>query len=753
MKRTFLQATEELALNTGLPVVSLVMPAYNAEKYILESISSVKAQTEENWELIIVDDFSTDNTFKLVQQVAESDKRIHIYRMQGNKGPSFTRNFGIEKARGEFIAFLDADDLLSPTALCDRIAALQKHRLAGASYCDALLIDDLGVEIDYIILPPITNFVDLAENRFPTSLILLRASLLELEGAFDTSLRFGEDWDLWLRLTRTGRYFVKASDCKVYYRQYQGSLSRNVLEDFTQRMEVLDRAWGVDANCKHPIPEFKNGLGDAIKLALKIKRTFPTAMAELAAGKEVAAKQLMANIPIRILPLFDPLELAARCNFQIKRNLCVASVDGKKLKPQFKQFFSNYYGNIEPLFIEDFIAHLFPSGIAYTMQRGKRIVKLLLNGVRTGVLSPKSLLSLILGEKLVSLIPGRTFKRHSVTSNRAYLRKIKKQANHLKRLWQPLVSIVTPSYNHAEFIKETLDSVSSQDYPKIEHLIIDAGSEDGTLDILKAHEKDIKYISEPDDGQSSAINKGFKMATGEIVAWLNSDDVYYSTDAISAVVRFFSENPEVEVVYGRGDFVDKAGKFLREAYVHKDDRNLKFAFAWAVGILQPAVFFRRSVFDKVGYLDESNHTSMDYEFWLRLTHAGIKMRFLDKKIAKAKYHEDMKSSKTRGKQLSETLDIVRKYYGFVHPRWINVYARYLATSDVQIISSNGLDDEAPEVQRKIKELEQQLFVKYNSLPEVINELTNPRLCDQKIAREYLNKYMPDWQSVVRGTPK
>ena len=303
------------------------------------------------------------------------------------------------------------------------------------------------------------------------------------------------------------------------------------------------------------------------------------------------------------------------------------------------------------------------------------------------------------------------------------------------------VSIVTPSYNQGQFIEGTLISVNEQDYPNIEHLIIDAGSTDETLEVLKKWEDSISYVTEPDKGQSDAVNKGIRKAQGDIIGWLNSDDYYTSTDVISIVVKFFNDNLDAEVVYGRGEFVGKDGEVLKETYVHKDDSNLLFSFAWSVGILQPAVFFKRSVFDKVGFLNVDNHFCMDYEFWVRMTHAGIKMHFLNKKLAKARFYDDMKSSKGRGKQLECIMETVKKHYGFVHPRWIKVYANHQVSKDVQIISPDRRSDKDKELVEQIEKLQKETFLKYNSSDDALKALKNSAYCDKKIAAEYIDKYL------------
>jgi glycosyltransferase involved in cell wall biosynthesis len=201
----------------------------------------------------------------------------------------------------------------------------------------------------------------------------------------------------------------------------------------------------------------------------------------------------------------------------------------------------------------------------------------------------------------------------------------------------PLVSIITPSFNQAAFIQETMQSVISQDYPNIEYLIIDGGSTDGSVEIIKefaaqsnlTHQ--IWWVSEKDQGQTDAINKGFTRAKGEILAWINSDDTYLP-HAVSEAVEFLKTHPEAGMVYGDANLIDEngqvLGKFparqtnyskLRQGYVH---------------IPQQASFFRAILWRKVGPLDPTFYFAMDYDLWVRLSklaplvyHPGIWANF------------------------------------------------------------------------------------------------------------------------------
>ncbi len=180
---------------------------------------------------------------------------------------------------------------------------------------------------------------------------------------------------------------------------------------------------------------------------------------------------------------------------------------------------------------------------------------------------------------------------------------------------RPLVSIITPSFNQGAFIEETIKSVLAQDYPEIEHIVIDGGSTDDTIGILKKYEGRLKWISEPDEGQTDAIIKGFKMSSGEVLAWLNSDDTYLP-GAISRAVKAFYAAPGAGMVYGKVLFTDTSGKVLGEYPTEPFDRA---RLATVTFICQPSTFFTRSAFYGAGGLDKTLNYNMDFDLWLRLS--------------------------------------------------------------------------------------------------------------------------------------
>lgn len=181
---------------------------------------------------------------------------------------------------------------------------------------------------------------------------------------------------------------------------------------------------------------------------------------------------------------------------------------------------------------------------------------------------------------------------------------------------QPKISIITPSFNQAKFLTRTIESVLAQDYASVEYIIIDGGSTDGSLEIIKKYASRLAHWeSIPDKGQTDAINKGFARATGKYLAWLNSDDVYHQ-GAIKEAVAFLEDHPDAGMVYGDCTFVDAKDRTIgRFPAAQTDYRRLRRGY---VHIPQQASFFRARLWNQVGPLDPSFYFAMDYDLWVRL---------------------------------------------------------------------------------------------------------------------------------------
>jgi len=201
------------------------------------------------------------------------------------------------------------------------------------------------------------------------------------------------------------------------------------------------------------------------------------------------------------------------------------------------------------------------------------------------------------------------------------------------------VSIITPSYNQSRYLEQTIRSVLEQDYPRLEYFVMDGGSDDGSVEIIKKYADKLSgWVSEKDQGQADAINKGLKRAGGEIVAWLNSDD-YYLPGAISHAVKSFQQHPEAGLVYGNVLSVDSQGKtFNLQTF---QPYNLDDLMAFHI-ISQPAVFMRRSILEQAGLLDLSYHLLLDHQLWLRIARLAP-MIYISETLAAARYHPEAKN--------------------------------------------------------------------------------------------------------------
>jgi len=234
------------------------------------------------------------------------------------------------------------------------------------------------------------------------------------------------------------------------------------------------------------------------------------------------------------------------------------------------------------------------------------------------------------------------------------------------------VSIITPSFNQGKFIERTIQSVLNQG-TDTEYLIVDGGSTDETMGIIQKYAKYLDWISEKDEGQTDAVNKGIKSTKAPIIGWLNSDDVYYP-GTIQTVIETFDMYPEIDVIYGNADHIDENDKYLEDYYTEEWNYERLKEVCY---ICQPAVFFRRSVIEQYSYLDINLKYCMDYEFWLRIGRTKP-FYYLPKKFAGSRLYSTNKTLGNRKAVHEEIITMIKKKFGSTPSRWIYNLAHVVA---------------------------------------------------------------------------
>jgi glycosyltransferase involved in cell wall biosynthesis len=225
----------------------------------------------------------------------------------------------------------------------------------------------------------------------------------------------------------------------------------------------------------------------------------------------------------------------------------------------------------------------------------------------------------------------------------------------------PLVSIVTPSYNQGQFLEATIRSVLDQDYPNIEYIVMDGGSTDDSISILRRYADQIAHWeSQPDRGQAHAINKGLQVAKGSILGWLNSDDLLLP-ETVSQVVETFCDDPDTDVVYGRLERIDEEGRLVPTPILPKDrvEFSKKYILSECI-VNQPGAFWRREMMAKAGLLNEGLHYVLDYEYWIRLALLGARFKHLDQVVALFRLSH---ASKTVSQTTLHALELLRVFEG------------------------------------------------------------------------------------------
>lgn len=229
-----------------------------------------------------------------------------------------------------------------------------------------------------------------------------------------------------------------------------------------------------------------------------------------------------------------------------------------------------------------------------------------------------------------------------------------------------MISVITPSFNQGKYIERTIESVLMQQIPNLEYIVVDGGSRDETLSILEKYSSQLRFVSEKDNGQADAVNKGLRLTSQSIIGWLNSDDVYFP-DAIKKVLDFFEAHPDVDVVFGKANHIDQHDQMIEEYPTEEwDIERLKKTCI----LSQPAVFFRRKVVEEFGFLNTNLNFCLDYEYWLRLALKGVKFSYLQTVLAGSRLYPETKTVSSPLKAQREAIIMLKGHLGYVPEEWV-----------------------------------------------------------------------------------
>lgn len=638
------------------PKVSVITPSYNQGEFIRDTIESVLNQTYDNIEYIVMDGGSTDNTVSILEEYGNQIKWVS----EKDYGQADAVNKGIEAATGEIIGWLNSDDTYYPDAVEKAVKALLEHPGYDMVYGEGDYINKEG-KVTGRYNTHMFDYEELASECIicqPTAFFSKR--IVDQVGRLNKDLQLCMDYELWMRIGKAG---------KILYMPERLATSRMYEDNKTlsRRKEVY----------KEVSREVKRHYGYVphnwlVGYATYISDQHP----------KVKRKFIYLFLFFRfnaLKPKYFLQSLKPYVKMRLKKSDMIQTPVQSREKYADGWIAREYqtsiicYGEENELFIQG--RHLLPfdEPLVITVEAaGKRksfcikdhgefTLSLHYDSIESDVHS-------VVIRSNQTVVPAKINDKSSDTRELSVLIDsiiFRKAENK-----EPLVSIITPSYNQGEFIRATIESVICQDYKNIEYIVIDGGSTDSTLSILEEYKGKLTYISEPDKGQSNAINKGFHMAKGDIIAWLNSDDVY-EPGCIKKAVEALNRNPEAAMVYGDGYIIDREGKKTGPFIYSRDFSLWALTHIWDY-IMQPATFFRKDDVEAVGYLDESLNWTMDWDLWIKLA-LRKDIVYIPDYFACSREYGETKTSTGGDKRLAEILKVMQRATGEEKPYGYEIY--------------------------------------------------------------------------------
>lgn len=579
--------------------ISIVTPSLNQGRYIREAIESVQSQGIPDLEQIVIDGESDDDTLQQLERVSDSVR----WSSAPDQGLADAINKGIRLTSGDVIGWLHADDRYTSGALQAVQQCFDESPSIDVVYGHGATIDENGEWTSEI------KVVDWhLRSRWRRRLlcqpaVFVRRSTLDRVGMLDNQLRYRPEVDLWLRLLHTGANFRRLDRCLASVRYHDGN-----------RL----------AGSSHPFRRAEAQL-DIIKTLGRYDRRIATRWL-LIYGRLIAEGLGYS----RKRKVFD------RCVLSHARDALQQAMTGafkRDLEEQSAESLEPYRrlrSAADSTQSRDREQRRAQAGILlkHCLQELESIVKRPRNLGRFMPMSQRA----IFEEKLFRLhnYPPRALKVPTFYVSQATQEEL------------PTFSIVTPNMNQGDYIAETIESVTNQNYPNLEYTVQDGNSTDHSVDVIRRYESELSsWRSEPDSGQTQAINRGFSRTSGDVMAYLNSDDLLLP-GCLHYVADFFNKHPNVDVVYGHRVLVDEDSREIGRWVLPRHDNKV---IMYADYIPQETMFWRKGAWEAVGErLDESFRFAMDWDLLLRFRQAGLRFHRVPRFLGAFRVTADQKTS-------------------------------------------------------------------------------------------------------------
>ncbi|WP_447968282.1 glycosyltransferase [Nitrospira sp. M1] len=660
------------------PSISVLMPNYNHAQYLEKALQSILAQSFQPMEIIVVDDCSTDNSWEMIQEIASRYSILRVVRNDQNHGAVFSVGRALSLATGDYVYCLSADDMVFSGFFEKSILLLEQHPEAGLCTSDPVTFESQSNEVIRSFLSWSSEPTFFTSDRLPDVLhgdhischaSLVRRMVLQEAGGFLSELKWHCDWFALLvvafrygicylpeplagiRIQRDGYsssgrrdptqqyevlrhviqllktstyndvlpYFVRSKvmshfgddivhavlespehwdmqtlmliHCPLWQwnRYVQGeTLSAATLERYSRHAKNVDSS----SNCSDPAIA-QAILSATVPFCVELVREHPDqvethlalAFAHAALGDDSRAVEFL-NKSISRFPTNMNVRYALAMMYertgQLKRAMqtleMVVEIDSSHVRAQ---------------------------------ERLKDLEKVGLHATNTCSIS-----------KSVEQPLDHAMQQGALSKNVG--------AGQMRR---PKFSIVTPTYNCGSLIRDCIESVLQQNYENFEHIVVDGGSTDNTIEILKEYPH-VKWISEPDNGEIEALNKALRMATGDIFGWLNADDCYVEGALLRAAKELRSADGQ-HVVYGKTIFINDAKEATHWVMPMAPINMVTLTRWFKLNLFQPSIFFSRVLLKDVGFFNEHLCYGADYQYWFRIAMKGYKFHFVDQAFSKS----------------------------------------------------------------------------------------------------------------------